>query len=683
MEITLAVKKLFKGTAILFLIVSLPASSIMAGPPDKVDINKWVQSHFSAHLVPPFSFEYGGKSSNTFIKGWKYQEEKLSSSTKDEIQYRYTYQDRKTGLKVECDVTGYPNFQAVEWVLRFSNTSKANTPILSKAKVIDQVLSSGTEGSFILHHNQGSIVQRRDFTPTDEQLGEGKEVYIAPKTGRSSEGGAFPFFNVEYPDNRGVVVSVGWTGNWYASFQQKSKTGVSLQTGMEQMSLTLYPGEQIRTPLCGLMFWEGDERMIGHNQFRQFILAHHSRKLNGRFAEYPISGGFNWGDPYPCNEYSCLTEDYACALINRYKQFGITPEVFWLDAGWYAGCSETGWGSNVGNWSVAQDRFPNGLKPVSDAAHKVGAKFMVWFEPERVYQGTMIDREHSDWLLRLPGNKNSLFNLGNPQARLWLTDLITKLMKENGIDYYRQDFNIQPTAYWKNNDSVNRIGITEINYVEGLYAFWDSLLVRFPNGLIDNCASGGNRLDLETVSRSAPLWRTDYGYGEPNGYQCHTYGLNFYLPLSGTGLYRTDPFSFRSSLSSAVVLNWKLTNPDVSIPEMQKCVIDFKRLRPYYYGDYYPLTPPENMTGDDVWLAYQMNRPEQEDGIVIAFRRKDNPSESIHVKLRGLRPDAHYELFDEDSSQKVIRSGKELMNGFSLTIKKQPGSLLLDYKLIP
>lgn len=66
----------------------------------------------------------------------------------------------------------------------------------------------------------------------------------------------------------------------------------------------------------------------------------------------------------------------------------------------------------------------------------------------------------------------------------------------------------------------------------GLYAFWDALLARHPGLIIDNCASGGRRIDLETVSRSIPLWRTDYRYFEPNGYQCHTYGLSFSIPFS-------------------------------------------------------------------------------------------------------------------------------------------------------
>jgi alpha-galactosidase len=127
---------------------------------------------------------------------------------------------------------------------------------------------------------------------------------------------------------------------------------------------------------------------------------------------------------------------------------------------------------------------------------------MVWFEPERVRPGTQIFNEHPGWLLKLQGNDNYLFDLGNPEARLWLTNHISDIIKNEGIDYYRQNFNMYPYPYWNEYDKTGRIGIHEIRHIEGLYAFWDSLLIRFPNLLIDNCASGGRRIDLETTSRS-------------------------------------------------------------------------------------------------------------------------------------------------------------------------------------
>jgi len=682
--------KLIFAISVLFLIgffQSTNAQPTKGIPSGTAEVHQWVAQHFAKDKVPPFSFLYGGKSSNNFIKNWQFSAEKLKSMEPNAEETIYTWSDKQSGLAVNCMVTCFNDFQAVEWVLNFVNTSGKNTPLIEKAAAIDYSFVSETEGTFILHHAKGSNAERSDFQPVDEKMQVGKGIYMTPVGGRSSDNTAFPFFNIEIPDGQGVMVAVGWTGKWYADVLQADEKSIALKSGMEKMKLALYPKEEIRTPKICLLFWKGEDRMIGHNQFRQFILAHHSRKIDGKFAEYPLSGSFDYGDPSPCGEYNCLTEEFAIALVKRYQQFRILPEVFWLDAGWYTGCGwdkKNGeWWQNVGNWTVDKDRFPDGLKPVADAVHQTGAKFMVWFEPERVMEGTQIYKEHPEWLIKLPGNSNALFDLGNAKARMWLIDHISGMIKNEGIDYYRQDFNFDPMPYWEANDMPGRIGISEIKHIEGLYAYWDSLLVRFPKLLIDNCASGGRRIDLETTSRSAPLWRTDYQYGEPNGYQSHTFGLNFYLPIHGTAIYKTDSYTFRSGLGGTAVMNWEVTGKNSEpIPAIQKRIEDYKKLRPYFYADYYPLTEGRNDTRDNVWLAYQLNRPEQKDGIVLAFRRSDCGNESIRVKLRGLDEKATYELFYEDYELRTKNTGKELMDGFEMAIPQKPASLLIGYKKV-
>ncbi len=657
----------------------------LTGIPDNTGTAKqWVVQNFTKGKIPPFSFVYNGKKSDEFISEWQFKAELLKPSEPNCEDFLFTYTDTQSGLCIKCIVTCFNDFPAVEWVLKFSNSSAKNSPIIEKGAVIDFSFAAAEKGNYTLHHNRGSDAQRNDFQPIDEKLKVGKSVYMTPAGGRSSDNTGFPFFNIEMPGQQGIIVAIGWTGKWYANVLQTDDKTVSLRSGMEKMQLSLNPAEEIRTPKISLLFWKGADRMVGHNQFRQFVLAHHSRKLKGKYAQYPLSGSFDYGDPEPCGEYNCLTEEFAVALVKRYQQFRVLPEVFWLDAGWYTGCgwdkAKGGWWQNVGNWTVDKERFPNGLKPVSDAVHATGSKFMVWFEPERVSPGSMIDREHPEWLIKLKDNENYLFDLGNKEALAWLTKLIGDLIQSEGIDNYRQDFNFDPMPYWESNDKPGRIGISEIRHIEGLYAFWDGLLTRFPNLLLDNCASGGRRLDLETTSRSAPLWRTDYQYGEPNGYQCHTYGLNFYLPIHGTAIYKTDNYTFRSGLGATAVMNWEVTGKaSEPIPAIQKRIEDYKRLRTYFYSDYYPLTESRNNTGDNVWLAYQLNRPTQKDGIIVAFRRGGANSESIVVKLSGVESDATYELFFEDYGLRIPKKGREMMDGIELSIPQKPASLLVSY----
>jgi alpha-galactosidase len=669
----------------LFFVLSVV---IYSQPLSNIKASKWLEEKFAKGNIPPFSFVYDGKSSDTFIADWEYKSEKLKPSGVDVEEYLYTYSDKQTGLVVKCFVTCYNDFNVAEYVLRFINTSSQNTPIIENTSVIDNDFNYGSAGKFILHHSLGSNAAVNDFQPFDEEMQIGKSIYMTPVCGRSSDQTAFPFFNIETPAKQGIVVAVGWTGKWFADILQKDEKSVSLKSGMENMHLTLYPKEEIRTPRICLLFWNGEDRMIGHNQFRRFILAHHTRKINGKNPELPLSVSFELdGAPSPCGVHSCLTESEALAHIKRYQQFKLTPDVFWIDAGWYTGCGwdkeDGSWANNVGNWTIDKERFPNGLKPISNAAHAANAKFLLWFELERVHEGTEIYREHPDYILSKPNSATYLFDLGNTEARLWLTNYLTDFVKKEGVDYYRQDFNMDPTPYWKNNDKPDRIGITEAKHIEGLYAFWDSLLVRFPNMIIDNCASGGRRIDLETTSRSTPFWRSDL---ETNysGQQCHAYGLNLYLPLHGTGLFRTGNYYMRSALGALGVITWSVNGGDNEmVSGYQKYMADFKRLRQYFYSDYYPITlPRKHYMDDNFWLAYQLNRPEQKDGIVLAFRRERKTDESIQAKLKGLVQDARYELFYEDYGVCAIYTGKELMNGIDIKIPTKPGSLLISYKMI-
>ena len=216
----------------------------------------------------------------------------------------------------------------------------------------------------------------------------------------------------------------------------------------------------------------------------------------------------------------------------------------------------------------------------------------------------------------------------------------------------------------------------------GLYDFWDYLLTRFPRLLIDNCASGGRRIDYETMLRSAPMWRTDYSYGEPVGYQCHTYGLEFYLPQHATGSYHVDSFDSRSSLGSAVVFNWKLTQQGESFTDMARTMHEFEEVRPYFYEDFYPLSGIGDLTGDDIWLAYQLYRPSDETGYIVAFRRALCETPTYEVRLSGLNPSTTYRIFNKDNGEKEEYSGRQLMDGLKLTLPQPRSSLLLKMERV-
>lgn len=253
------------------------------------DVQQWVKQHF-AKVKVSLLFVYGGKSSNDLIKSWQFSAQKLASNEPNSEETQFTWKDKKSGLVVKCNVTVFNDFQAVEWVLKFSNTSKSNTPQIEKVAVVDQAFNAGTRW-FCASPRQGSDAARVDFQPIDESLVVGKNVYMTPAGGRSSDKTAFPFFNIEMPGGQGIMVAIGWTGKWYADVLQSSGETVTLKSGMEKMNLrNYYPAKRFVPQKSACFSGKVTTGWWGIISFGNLLLAHHSRKVNGKFAEYPLSG---------------------------------------------------------------------------------------------------------------------------------------------------------------------------------------------------------------------------------------------------------------------------------------------------------------------------------------------------------------------------------------------------------
>jgi alpha-galactosidase len=132
-------------------------------------------------------------------------------------------------------------------------------------------------------------------------------------------------------------------------------------------------------------------------------------------------------------------------------------------------------------------------------------------------------------------------------------------------------------------------------------------------------------------------------------------------------------------MSSALVFGWDVNQPSFPLPQAKKAMEEFKKLRPYFYGDYYPLTAYN--TSDEAWMAYQFDRPEEGDGIILAFRRNLSTAPTCQVKLHGLVPEAVYAVNFEDYGLKISETGRDLLeNGLEIRIPNPPGSLLITYR---
>jgi alpha-galactosidase len=660
--------------AVALFCITLGTVAWAAPSPDPAELQErdlWVKQRF-VEGTSPMSFVYDGQPSAELLAKWP---KKIATKKLDggRTQRTSTWTDPKTGLDVRCVVVEYSDFPVVEWTGYFRNAKNSKTPILEKIQAIDVSLNRTQEGEFVLRGIAGDDCRPDSYQPYQQTLGPNTSKTIAPPGGKPTEV-VFPYFNLAVPGG-GLMMAVGWPGQWSATFARDANDGLRVTAGQQLTHLCLQPGEEIRSPLMAMMFWKGSDPQRAQNLWRRWMLACNMPRPGGKPLR-PMycfcSGGFFEGLK--------VTEANEKLFLDVLAKEGIKLDYWWMDAGWYP-CNA--W-PETGTWKVDRQRFPGGIKAVSDHAHAKGAKLIVWFEPERLVGGSELAKDHPDWVLG-----GALLNLGNPAARKWITNRVDSIISENGIDLYRQDFNMQPLGYWRKNDAPDRQGITENLHVQGYLAYWDELLRRHPGMLIDSCSGGGRRNDIETLRRAVPLLRSDYQAFDGNpayapGNQCQTYGLSSWIPFYGQGVYYTPKqyvYCVRSHICPSFCVCVDVRKPGIDWDLYRKLVGQWRQIADCLLGDYYALTPYS--LNEDCWIAWQFDLPEQGKGMIQVFRRTKSGETKKSLPLKGLDPGATYEVTNLDGGAPIRASGKDLMTGgVSVELSEQPGSALLVYKRI-
>ena len=308
----------------------------------------------------PFSFIYGGRSSEELLPTWEATYEKYLA-TDGRTQHHFNWRDPESGLLVRCEAIAYDNFPVSEWTVYFKNEGAVDTPLLENIQGLDVTLSRHPllpEYEFVLHHNRGTVVTtksvpegRRDWEPLRSTLEPESRMSVVPPQGRPSAGD-WPYFNIESMGT-GLIFAVGWPGQWSANFIRDPGHSLQVTAGQATTRFTLHPGESVRTPLTALQFWRGS-REHAQNVWRRWMRAHVLPRPDGLSIE-PKSGAF-------CGYYFpelLITESGELEYMSRYVEEKLIPDYWWIDAGWYP-CNGT-W-VNTGTWQPDPDRFPDGLR---------------------------------------------------------------------------------------------------------------------------------------------------------------------------------------------------------------------------------------------------------------------------------------------------------------------------------
>jgi alpha-galactosidase len=282
---------------------------------------------------------------------------------------------------------------------------------------------------------------------------------------------------------------------------------------------------------------------------------------------------------------------------------------------------------------------------------------------------------------------NVHLNLGDDNTREWIFKTLSGIIRRNRIKIYRQDYNINPLEYWREADEKRRKGIVENKYIQGLYWLWDSIIAEFPGILIDNCSSGGRRIDLETCYRAVPCWRSDTNCGMESGdkptaewNQNQILGISRYIPYHGGTSFTEDAYHFRSGAQRGTAMGFDVLNKkNYDYKAASEAVKEMDIIKPAWEGDFYPLAP--QTLKHNVWSAYQLDSGRG--GICIFFRRDESTESEKRFILKGLDKKTEYRIRYHDENRAIdeaVFKGKELAEtGLLIRLPEKGTSMLVEY----
>ena len=617
---------------------------------------------------PGFSFKYNGATIGpTLPAGWTTHEVDLGGGKKQVVI------QEPDGLQVIWQTTEYPEYKSLEYTLIFKNTSSHNLAPLTDLDSLDLNFSTKSLGNPLIYSSGGGIPDGffppDAFTIHERTLAADvypSEMILETRLGRSSNKD-LPFLAVEDQNHRGgVYLGIGWTGQWQVKLDRDSKTkDLRLSGGIPDIDLSLDPGEQITTPRILIGFYQGDFAE-GCNQLRRLLYNRFTPEVAGK-KPLPLAVYDGWWGAEDAPK-----EDAARKRAEVAGKLG--QEDYLQEPGWFPDTGIEHWYESVGNWNEENHlNFPSGVKTFADYVRSQGVNFGLWFEPERAWKGTWLAQQHPDWITYLPGNDNGLVDFGLPAVREWAENLFNDKIHEYGVKYIRWDFNVDPLPYWDLKDQArpHRKGISQIRHIEGVYEVADWIRAHNPDLTLEGCASGGRRIDLETIRRFHVFWIDDETIN-PNIVRHHVHGAHYFLP--GNYLYRVyaeklqdgeklfPDIYYQDFLGGAFGFGGRVETwtPEM-IAQAKKHVDVYKSLRHFLVDDYYPLFPqPENL---DAWDGAQYHDPSSQEGFVLAYRLNSSTS-AVQLKLHALEPDATYEFSDPYTHQSFRQNGSQ-----ALTVK--------------
>ncbi len=341
-------------------------------------------------------------------------------------------------------------------------------------------------------------------------------------------------------------------------------------------------------------------------------------------------------------------------------------ELFVMDDGWFGDKYKRSTdNSSLGDWVVDTDKLPEGIEGLLRDAKKNGVKFGIWIEPEMTNTTAELYEAHPDWVLKAPGRDpvcgrggtQLVLDLANPKVQDFVFSVFDNLLTSYPeIAYIKWDANAPVMNHGSQYLSSSDQSHLYIAYHDGLIKVCQRIRDKFPDVIIQDCASGGGRANYGLLPYFDEFWVSDNTDALQRIYM--QWGTSYFFPsiamaqhISATpnhAVFRTTSMKFRCDVAMSGRLGMEIQPKNMTEEEKTLCkgaIADYKTIRPVVqFGDLYRLHSP--YAGDNLASLMYVAKDKSQ---AVFFWYKTETMKDEHfprVKMQGLDPGKKYTVHE-------------------------------------
>ena len=597
------------------------------------------------------------------------------------IVHEFTMKDKLMPVTVKVCFKAYQTVDIIETWTEITNGEKQ--PIMLKR--FDSGHLTLRRGDVWLTHLHGDWAAETDVT--QEPLTRGLQTI------RNSDGARNAHLDApevmlsldgrpQEHSGRTIGAALCWSGNFEIRINTTTKREHHLYVGVDPQAsqYVLESKEVFCTPRLALTY--STEGMGGvsrtfHRWARTEGMLHRGMKTGDILLN-------SWE-----GLYFDINEERMLQMMDDIKALG--GELFVMDDGWFGDkYQRNDDSSTLGDWVVDKKKLPGGLRVLCSAAAKKDVKFGIWIEPEAVNTKSELFEKHPEWALQTKGRELKLgrggtqlvLDMTNPKVQDFafriVDDLLTKYPE---IAYLKWDANASIQNVGSLYLPMQKQSNLYVDYHLGLLKVLQRIRQKYPDVVIQDCASGGGRANYGLLPYFDEFWTSDntdalqrvyiqWGtslFFPANAMACH---IN-HCPYWNTG-GRVIPIKFRCDVAMSGRLGIELQPKDMTDEERQQCTAcfrDYKELRNVVQtGNLYRLVSPYNR-GGVASLMYVDDAQQQ--AALFVYKTGNYYNQTLpRIRLAGLNPDQTYTI-----TEKNVRVWKEPC---SLSGKQFTGRFLME-----